>query len=171
MSVNRIGHLMDAKPTEPQWRECSEQFGKILQSGGYGVVESYLAEHPGEQCYLLVLDPQTQIVREFLSLAAPGWLKGAERLVSSTGGLRPGEKPPVFMAVVDRQAGIQAARFLAKNEHEIQARLSAVQDAAIGIGLLCDCMQVFHLYQRVPCTDAGATERARRQQRARRRST
>ena len=77
----------------------------------------------------------------------------------------------MFMAVVDRRAGIFAARFLAKNEDEIEAMLATVQNDAIGIGLLCDCMQVFTVLQRVPGTDAGAAERARRQQRARRRST
>jgi hypothetical protein len=160
--------MVGPQPADTKQKECEEQFQKVLQRGGYDVVESYLAEHPGEQCYLLVLDPQTQIVREFLSLAAPGWLKAAERLVSSTGGLRPGEKPPVFMAVVDRHAGMLAARFLAKNEEETQARMATVQDAAVGIGLLCDCILVFHLYEQVPCTDRGATERARRQARARR---
>jgi hypothetical protein len=144
-----------------------KRFAEVLEKGGCTLVDDYLHKHAGSQCYLLVLDPQMDVVRDFLEEAAPGHLAGLEKLITQSGGPSADENPPLFVAVVSRQAGIRAARYFAKNEDDTQASLDTLDDDAVGIGVLCNAMKVFRMPKR-PSGSAAAEERARRKARSRR---
>ncbi len=170
MSVNRIGHMLDAGPEEQDRLDPdAARFADVMMTGGNAIVSNYMAEHPGEQFCLLVLDPQCDLARAYLELAAPFWLANVKKLMRAHP-MQPGDDPPLFLGTVNREAGIQAACFMAADEDGIRAGISEHQNDCVAIVCLGSGIKVMPLVVK-PGTDAGAAERARRQQRARRRST
>jgi hypothetical protein len=168
MSANRIRHLVSSDQGPPD--ECQRRFRDVMEQGGSCLVDEYIQEHPGNQCYLLVLDPQIPVVRDFLNVAKPGYVASVQRLMEETGGPMPGEDSPLFVAVVSRQAGIQAARYFAKHEDDTQAMLDTMDADAIGLGLIAGSMKIFLMPRRDGYSPA-ADERARRKARSRRHAT
>lgn len=172
MSINRIRpmlrkhelplhHARAADTLEQILVECRPQVSQLMNE--------YLSEHPGEQCYLLLLDARQQIVQDLLATVyenAAVQLSAMERHARATaGGAQPDQA--LVVKVVPRAAGIDVVRFLAVNEEQAHASCDQLADAE-AIAVCVDGSGMVVCPIDVPAADPGAAERARRQDRSRR---
>jgi len=165
MSINRIGKLVDARhQPPPAGAEAALRFA--LDAGAGRNVRSFQQDHPGEQCYLLVLDISQAIVRDLMRDSGMLEAEAASRAAVSE---QEGKQPDMglWITAVPREAGVRVARYFAKDEPGVQAicdRLShepvmtiCVADGGMSLGPLDPAV-----------AHPADTERARRQARARR---
>ena len=67
MSVNRIGHMVGPRPLPSKHQQASQTLDMVLeQTPMIWELYQFRRDHPGEQPYLLVLDPTQQIVRDLI---------------------------------------------------------------------------------------------------------
>jgi hypothetical protein len=167
MSVNRIGHMIDSGAC-PSPAFTTPLLSSAMAAGAANLVRRFQREHPGEQCYLVVLDTHQGIVQDLLRDA--GLLQAAAASEAAASRQEGGRRPDVAMwlSVVPRASGVQTARYFAKDEQQIQAMCDQMaHHPVMGIVVAEDGMTIGPLDQP---SDPAATERARRQARARRHS-
>jgi hypothetical protein len=165
MSVNRIGKLVDARhQPPPAGAEAALSFA--MDAGAGRCVRSFQQEHPGEQCYLLVLDTSQGIVRDLMRDSGMLEAEAAARAAVSK---QERSQPDVglWITAVPREAGVRVARYFAKDEPGVQAicdRLS--HEPVLAICVTVGGMSMGPLDPAV--AHPADTERARRQARAKR---
>jgi len=171
MSINRVGHMIAHKPLRESHQKAARLLEQVIEGSASHVINEFRRRYPGEQCYLLVLDTREWVVQEMLRSAMPDMvetLKQAEARASADAG---GKRPDValWVHVVPRAAGVEVARFLAKDEPLIQVQCDEAQaEDVMAICLAYGGMVMTALECPAPGADLGAAERERRAARSRR---
>lgn len=165
MSINRIRPMLPAGPQDETGERAQQVLRSVLNGGGSALVDEYQRQHPGEQCFLLVLDGREEIVQQLVEVALPHLRDGLAHAIAAT----PATTQALMVQVVPRAAGIEVARFLAKDETQMQAMCDQFSGRdALAIFLACGRMLFGDVSSRHAAADPGAAERARRQDRSRR---
>jgi hypothetical protein len=169
MSINRVGQLVAPQPSDGKRRRQEKLLDLLLSAGVSSSIQEHRQKHPGEQCYVTVLDTQECIVQDLLRWVNPQLLEALPDQVMQMGAAEGGKRPDMglWVQVLPRALGIHVATFLAKDEPAMQALCDRLQDDVIVVGLACGGMWLEPLC--APKAGAlAAAERGRRQDRARR---
>jgi len=169
MSINRVAHMLPRGPAHPNFERAADLLDQALACGASKLVDDFRQQHPGQQCWLLVLDTREWIVQQLIRRVRPDdadLLPHAEAKASADAG---GKRPDValWVQVVPREAGIQVVRFLAEDEPAIQARCDQAQDEVMAVCVAYGKMITTGLFTPGP-GELAAAERERRAARRRR---
>ena len=171
MRINRVGPMIAEKPLGENQQKAAKLLYQVLEHGASKLIDEFRQRCPGEQCYLLVLDTRDWIVQELLRRAMPGTAETLNQAEARASNAEEGKRPDLALWVqtCPRAAGIEVARFLAKDEPLIQVQCDELQGAdVIAICLAHGGMVMTPLESPAPGADLGATERERRSARSRR---
>lgn len=164
MSINRVGHMLAQQASDDKKQRQIKLLDMLCWSGISEEVEAFRQKHPGEQCYVMVLDTRERIVQDLMRCVNPQMLEALPdqcvQMSAATGGKRP--DTGLWVQVVPRKLGIHVAMFLAKNEPETQAFCDGLHDDVIVVGLAFGGMWLQPLYPH----KAGALAAAERERRA-----
>lgn len=171
MSINRVGHILAQQPMREGQQKAAKLLLQVLAGGASRLIGDFKQQHPGEQCYLVVLDTREPIVRDLIKWIRPDMVdllpQAEAQAITDAGGKQP--DVALWVQAIPRTAGIEVARFLAKDEPGVQARCDGLQEAeAVGICLAYAGMVMTPLECPAPGADLGAAERERRAARSRR---
>ena len=164
MSINRVGHMVAPQLRDGKRARQEKLLDLLLAAGISRQIEEFRQKHPGEQCYVTVLDTRERIVQDLIRCVDPLMLEAlpAEcvQMSAAEGGKRP--DTGLWVQVLPRKLGIHVAMFLAKNEPETQAFCDGLLDDVIVVGLAFGGMWLQPLYRH----KAGALAAAERERRA-----
>lgn len=169
MSINRVEQMLGQDRHDPRIERAGRLLDQVLASGASQLVSDFRRDHPGEQCWLLVLDTREWIVQKLMRMVRPDsvdLLPQAEAQASAAEG---GKRPDValWVQVMPRAAGIEVARFMAADEPLVQARCDGTQDDVVALCVAHSKIICTPLHRPGP-GELAAAERERRA--ARRRS-
>jgi hypothetical protein len=168
MSINRVGHMVGQQRPDRVER-AHGVLHQVLGSVASQLVNDFRQKHPGEQCWLLVLDTREWIVQQFLRKVLPDpsdVLKQTEaQVIAAEGGKRP--DVALWVRAVPRAAAIEVARFVAQDEPLVQAMCDEEHDDVVALCLAHSTLVCTALHRPGP-GELAAAERDRRAARRRR---
>jgi hypothetical protein len=152
MSVNRILGMMPTSATDTHASAVAEVLSQTFSNGVGQLIENCWRACPGQQIYLLVADVRLPIVRDLMDYMGPElhqWVpEAAEMRAAGEAASRDKESEPVLWAMVTlRRGGHEAARFIAKNEAQIQAVCDQITAQFVAVVVIREGMFVLPLDQ------------------------
>ena len=168
MSVNRIAGMVAGKDLPDKFQQAAGVLDAVITCPAVQMmVEQGLTDHPGSQCTLVVLDMGLEISRDLVSHMKPHAGQAAE-IAEQQQFWRSAGMPDLYVFVGDSRMGATVVEFCAKNEPQALEGFNKLRHYPAVAFCVAGGQSVMMPLQ--PKSPADA-ERARRQQRARSRST
>lgn len=168
MSVNRLSGLVARQELAAKFEPAAEVLDTVMTCPAVQMmVEQGLADHPGSQCTLVVLDMGLEISRDLVGHMKPSAGQAAE-IAEQQQFWRSAGMPDLYVFVGDSRMGATVVEFCAKNEPQALEGFNKLRHFPAVAFCVAGGQSVMMPLQ--PKSPADA-ERARRQQRARSRST